>query len=527
VELAQLIEALADPAAYPAPVESVEVRHTHISVVFLAGEHVYKIKKPLKLAFVDFSTLARRRHFCEEEVRQNARLAPDVYLGVVPVVATPAGARVEAAGEAVEWAVKMKRLADDDTLESRLARGQVSQSLVEAVARKIAAFHARAETSQRIAAFGRFDAVARNARENFEQSRGHVGRTISAAVFERLRARTDEALAAQRDLIESRAARGMPRDTHGDLRLDHVYTRDDPGAEMLIIDCIEFNEQFRFADPVADMAFLAMDLKFEGRGDLAKVLADAYFLAAGDDQGRRLLPLYTAYRAAVRGKVEGFKQAEAEVPADDRAEALTRARGYWLLALGELAPPEEKPCLLLVAGLPGSGKSTLAAGLARDGKLHVIRSDEVRKLLTGVAKEDRGPRPYGSGIYTPEWNERTYGECLRRAEELLFAGERVVVDASFREEARRRAFLDAAARWRVPAMLLICQADAEVIRQRLAARRGDASDADWAVYLQAAQAWQTPGPATRPAAITIDSGGTPQQAVEQALLALRARDLAP
>ncbi|MEX0676070.1 MAG: AAA family ATPase [Pirellulales bacterium] len=528
MDLAGLIHALSDPAAYPTPVDSVEVRQTHISVVFLAGGYAYKIKKPVNLGFLDFSTLAKRRHFCEEEVRLNARLAGEVYLGVVPIVPHGNGVRLEAAGEAVEWAVKMKRLADEATLESRLERGAVTIELVEAVARRIAAFHDAAETNERIAAFGRSEVVARNARDNFEQSRSHVGQTISRAVFARLVALCDEALAAGRELIESRAARGVPRDTHGDLRLDHVYVFGEgaAAADMLIIDCIEFNEQFRFADPVADMAFLAMDLAFEGRRDLARALADAYFSARGDDEGRRLLPFYTAYRAAVRGKVEGFKQAESEVPEADRAESFLRARGYWLLALGELERPEEKPCLVLVGGLPGSGKSTLASKLARHGEFHVIRSDVVRKLMAG-AEETKATRPaFAAGIYSAEWNERTYGECLRRACALLFEGERVLVDASFREDLWRRAFLDAAARLRVPAILLACEADADVIRARLAARTGDVSDADWSIYLEAAKAWEEFGAVTQPAVRPIATSGTREQSVEQALAALRAIDLA-
>jgi aminoglycoside phosphotransferase family enzyme/predicted kinase len=523
MDLTDLIDALGDPAAYPSGVDAVEVRQTHISVVFLAGQHVYKIKKPVKLGFVDFSTLSRREHFCREEVRLNARLAPEVYLGVVPIVRTEKGVRVEGDGEAIEWAVKMKRLPDLATLESRLERGAVGRQLIDAVARKIADFHARAETSERIASFGRHDIVAANARGNFEQSSRHVGTTISRRVFARLQALTDEELAAHRALIDDRAARGVVRDTHGDLRLDHIYVLEKRGdAKMLIIDCIEFNEQFRFADPVADTAFLAMDLKFEGRADLATALADAYFSATGDDEGRRLLPLYTSYRAAVRGKVEGFRHAETEVPNRERTEALVRARGYWLLALGELEQPEERPCLVLVGGLPGSGKSTLAAELARHGKFHVIRSDAVRKLLAGIAEEQRSTEAFGTAIYSADWNERTYAECLRRAEHLFLEGERVLIDASFREDAQRRAFLDAAARWRVPAVLLVCQADAEVIRQRLSARQGDVSDADWAIHLQAATAWEQPSTATATAVRTIATDGTREQALEQAMAALRA-----
>ena len=189
MDLARMIEALSDPAAYPRshPADAVEVRQTHISVVFLAGPHAYKIKKPLLLGFLDYSTPERRRHCCEQEVRLNRRLAPSVYLGVVPVTFDGTRVEMEGHGEVIEWAVKMERLPDDATLRERLRRGEIGGGQIEGLARRIAAFHARAESGASISAFGRLEVVARNARENFEESESLVGTTISRAVFERLR----------------------------------------------------------------------------------------------------------------------------------------------------------------------------------------------------------------------------------------------------------------------------------------------------------------------------------------------------
>jgi aminoglycoside phosphotransferase family enzyme/predicted kinase len=521
MELAHLIEALSDPAAYAQPVGEVRVHQTHISAVFLAGRYAYKVKKPVALGFLDFSTLEKRRHFCDEEVRLNRRLAPHVYLGVVPVTRTAAGLRMEGEGEVVEWAVKMRRLREDATLERRLERGEVRTELVQALALLVARFHARAETGPSIAAFGRFDVVARNVRENFEQSAPQAGVTVSRAVFERLRARTEESLTRLGPLIEKRAEEGMPCDTHGDLHLDHVYLfpEEEPPEDLVIIDCIEFNERFRFADPVADMAFLVMDLIFHGRRDLARAFAGAYFQASGDTEGRELLAFYTAYRAAVRGKVEGFKLAEQEVPVRERAAALAGARAHWLLALGELEPPERRPGLVLAGGLPGTGKSTLARALAEHAGFQVIRSDVVRKELAhaaGAAAAD-----FEGGIYTPEWTERTYAECLRRAEQLLFEGQRVVVDATFREESRRAAFLQKATGWGVPGLLLLCQAEPEVVQARLRDRHGDASDADWAVYQQAAAHWEAPSAQTRQAIHEFDTGQSHEENLASAMEVLR------
>lgn len=510
MDLPDLIALLSRPEAYPHPVASVEVRQTHISVVFLAGDFAYKVKKPVDLGFLDFTTLEKRRHFCDEETRLNRRLAPGVYLGVVLI--TPAG--VEGPGEVIEWAVKMTRLPDEASLRWHVRQGDVTAQQFEALAKRVAEFHRTAEANDRTAAFGRFEVVAGNARENFEQSRSHVGLTVSRAAFDRMEVLTEAELSRLRPLIEARADRGVPRDTHGDLRLEHVYLLPDG---LAVIDCVEFAERFRFADPVADAAFLVMDLLAEGRPDLARAFADAYFAASGDEEGRQLLPFYVAYRATVRGKVQGMKAGEPEVPAAERATARQRSAAFWLLALGQLEEPARRPCLVLVGGLPGTGKSTLASGLAEAGGFEVIRSDVVRKeLASGVS---------GEALYRPEWIERTYAECLRRAEAVLGEGKRVIVDATFREDRRRARFLDAAKRSGVPGLLLVCESPPEVVRGRLAARTGDPSDADWAVYRKAAAGWEGPSNVVQRSTHVIDTTGG-DAAREVALSVLREAGLA-
>lgn len=526
MELSRLIDALSRPEAYADPVDAVEVHQTHISVVFLAGRHAYKIKKPVNLGFLNFRTLKRRRHFCEEEVRLNRRLAPAVYLGVVPIVWQD-GVRVEGAGPVVEWAVKMQRLPEEATFQKRLQRGEVDADLVKKLAAKIAAFHRDADTSNDIARFGSFDVVAGNARENFAQAEGQVAHSVSRAVFERLRTLTEEHLRRHCATIVRRACPGVIRDTHGDLHLDHVYVFPErtPPDDLVIIDCIEFNERFRYADPVADMAFLVMDFAFHGRRDLGDAFAEAYFAAAGDGEARSLLPFYAAYRAVVRAKVEGVKLREREVPAFERREELTRAQAHWLLALAYLEEPARRPCLILIGGLPGTGKSTLARALADHVNFTVIRSDVVRKELAGIEPTAPATIAFEQGIYDSEWTERTYAECLRRAEVMLLEGHRVLVDANFREDGRRRTFLDAARRLAVPGLFVECRADPEVVRQRLQARRGDASDADWAIYEQAARAWEPSSPALAEYHFVLGTDGSFSETVARAQGALRERGL--
>jgi predicted kinase len=298
----------------------------------------------------------------------------------------------------------------------------------------------------------------------------------------------------------------------------------EPPGDLVVIDCIEFNERFRFADPVSDMAFLVMGLVYQGRRDLAKAFAEAYFSTSQDDEGRVLLPFYTSYRAAVRGKVEGLKLARPEMPESDRAVALSKAKGSWLLALGELEAPSRKPCLILVGGLPGTGKSTLANALAQHAGFRVVRSDVVRKELAGAFGEESRSE-FGQGIYTADWTKRTYAECLRQAEELLFYGERVLVDANFREENQRRMFLDSALRWGSPTIFLLCETDPEVVRTRLAQRSDDASDADWSVYEKAVETWEQLGPETRSRLQTINTGEAFESALHNTLSVLRQQGL--
>jgi hypothetical protein len=527
MDLPELIHRLASPSAYPFRVDRTEVRQTHISVVFLANDVVYKLKKPLNLGFLDFSTIDKRRHFCEEEVRLNRRLAPDVYLGVVPIT-TGDSLQFEGTGSIVDWAVKMTRLPDSQTLESLLRQQRLSTEMLQTFARRLAEFHRNAERSKAISAFGQLEVVARNAIENFEQTASHVDVTVQRSVYDRLQWLTQYSLTQLGLLIENRSHRGVPCDTHGDLRLDHVYYFADrkPPSDWIVIDCIEFNKRFRYADPVADVAFLAMDLVFRHRRDLARAFANEWFDASYDDEGRSLLPFYMAYRSIVRAKVEGFKLTEPEIPELQRETAKRRSQSHWLLALGELAPPIERPALLLVGGLPGTGKSTLAANLAPWG-FTCIRSDVIRKELAGIRPGKQSAAAPGEGIYTQHWSDRTYGECLDRARQLLLEGRRVIVDATFHHNGRRLPFLDLAKQLSIPFLFVICHAPDDVARTRIVRRRHDASDATIAVRELLSTHWEPPNNMLLPMTHTVATDGLPEAATEDVKRLLRENGLCP
>jgi uncharacterized protein len=522
MEIRPLIEQLRRPEAYPHPADDFRLHQTHISVVFLAGSFAYKVKKSLDLGFLDFTTLELRLHFCREEVRLNRRLAPDVYLGVVPVTRGPGGLRFGGEGEALEWAVKMKRLPPEATLLEDLRRGSLEEPTLDALARRLAGFHREGDRGPEISRYGRYEVVAGNARENLSQAGSQVGRTLSPEVYRRLNDALDRSLSDLRPLVEARARRHVPRDTHGDLHLDHVYLFPDqpPPGDLVIIDCIEFNERFRRADPVSDMAFLAMDLIHHGRRDLEEAFSEAWFRASGDAEGWALLPFYRSYRAAVRGKVRGMVTGD-EVSMEERQAARLESRGHWLLALSELEPPDRRPGLILVMGLPGTGKSTVARGVAHEAGFRLISSDRTRKALAGLGEEARAGADFGEGIYTGEWSDRTYDALLAEVEEGLFRGERVLVDATFREEARRERFLGIARSHGVRALALECRAPPDVVRDRLMGRTGGPSDADWQIHLEAAKRWDLPSHATRRALAALSTEGPEEAVLSRALDRLR------
>lgn len=529
MDVRRIVEILRDPATYPHPADDLELHRTHISVVALAGPWAYKVKKPVDRGFLDFTTLEKRRHYCRREVELNRRLAPGIYRGVVPIARDGEGVRIDGPGEVVEYAVKMARLPADATLLARLRRGELSARQVERVARRVARFHAEADSGPEISRFGRPDMVAHNLRENFTQSLGHVERTVSRDVLGRSAGLVERELRDRRSLIERRARDDVPCDTHGDLHLDHVYLLPDrePPRDIVVVDCIEFSDRLRYADPVADAAFLYMDLAFRGRRDLARRFARVYFDETGDAAGRRLLPLYVAYRAHVRGKVQGMTVDDPDVGEEERRTAAAEARAHWLLGLGELAPPERRPALVLTGGLPGTGKSTLARGLAREANFRVVSTDPTRKRLAGLPPTADAASAFGEGIYGPEWTDRTYGACRDEAIRLLYQGFRVVVDATFHAEDRRRRFLEAATSLGVPSLFLVCRAGTDTVRERLRSREGDASDADLEVHRGVAEAWEEPAPATRRRARSVDTDAPPEAALGDALAALRELGLAP
>ncbi len=328
LQISSLKKALLDPGIYPDHPTKVGFFETHISLLFLTGNHVYKVKKPVDFGFLDFTSLEKRKYFCEEEVRLNRRLSPEIYLGVVKI--TQAGKRIllDGRGEVVEYAVKMKQIPEELLMDKLLEKGQVTPEMIEAVSEKLARFYSTAETSDFIKSFAKPERIKQDTDENFEQTEKYIGITIARDVYAEIQNRTNDFFRSQAERFHQRIVMDHIRDCHGDLRLEHIFW----GDEISIFDCIEFNERFRYTDTAADIAFLAMDLDYHGREDLSEHLIQTYFQKSEDQELMKVLNFYKCYRAYVRGKVESFRLDDPNIPERGKREALQRAQKYFNLS---------------------------------------------------------------------------------------------------------------------------------------------------------------------------------------------------
>ena len=327
-ELSALIDALLCPSAYPHRPQQVDIVQTQISVVFLAGDYVYKVKKPVAFDFLDFTTLDRRLFFCEQEVKLNCRLCADTYLGVVPIVGEGQTLNVEGNGEPVEYAVKMRRLPQDRMMDTLLRANGVTVDMVERLAEKLALFHRHEQVNEQLAALGGLDVLTSDMIENYAEAEPYIGRTITPGQYERIRAFSHGFLEQHAPLFDKRVADGRIRDCHGDLRAAHVCFIE----RLCIFDCIEFNDRFRYVDVANEIAFLAMDLDFYAQPALSREFVHAYVEYAGDEELLALLDFYKCYRAYVRGKVEGFKLDDETIGDEEKEVARDRAARFFRLA---------------------------------------------------------------------------------------------------------------------------------------------------------------------------------------------------
>ncbi len=510
---AHQIEQLLSSAAYPDPTSRVFMQQTHISLLFFTDEHVYKVKKPVNLGFLDFSTLEQRRFYCREELRLNRRLAPDIYLDVVELCEDAAGClRINGSGTVVEYAVKMLRMPEERIMARLLEKNAVTPAQIEQLATLVARFHKEADTDERIAAFGSLEAIRENWEENLRQTGVFVGRTITEKDHRLIARWVYTSLKAEQELFEARVRDGFIRDCDGDLHTENICL----DSSIHIFDCIEFNERFRFSDTAADVAFLAMDLENHGRRDLAELFVDSYQQHSGDAGLGPVLPLYLANRAFIRGKVESLRLDDPLFSDDEKLAATARARRFFRLVRG-YALRQNLPCtLFMTCGPSGCGKSALASELAFQLGIDHVSSDVERKLLAGLSLTERG-----ADIYGTMWNRATYARLAELAAAALHAGKSIVVDATFIRRADREQFCRLAKAASSSCVILCPECPDDLVRQRIETRCRDgnnASDGTVAVYLRQKAAFEMPVP-EEGMALFLDATNTPFDLVDQVVAA--------
>lgn len=501
-----LVAALLRPEAYPDQVASVELVETHISYLFLTGHHVYKVKKPVDYGFLDFTTLEQRRYYCHQEVDLNRRLSPQVYVGVVEVNQKGDAFTFGGAGETVDYAVKMVQLPRERAMTHLLQRGLVSERDIRRLAVKIATFHRRAETGPEITELGDWDAVGQNIAENFQQTARFIGTGLAQAEFDDLRAYGRAFLDQKRSRFDQRAAEGRIKDGHGDLHTAQIFLENG----ISIIDCIEFNNRFRYSDVAEDIAFLAMDLDYHHRPDLSQLFVQTYIEESGDDGVAGLLDFFKAYRAYVRGKVTSFRLDDAQLAEEERDRVLATARSYFQLAHSYL-PILPQPTLILVAGLTGAGKSAVAQELARRWDLAYISSDITRKELADIPLEEHRYQDFGQGIYSSDFSRRTYQAMLAQAARHLSGGRSVVMDGTFRRARERSLAAVLGKEHNAGVWMVECVLPPDIARQRLDQRveaGGEISDGRWEIYQQQQQEWEPVQEVAEERHLMLDTSGS-------------------
>ena len=503
-----LVAAMMRPEFYPKSPASVEFRQTHISYVFLAGDFAYKVKKAVRFSFIDSLKLETRYHLCAEEVRLNSRISPEMYLGVFAILGRGKnfllGPRVKHPhGKAIEYAVKMRRLPEQQMLDRLLAAGLVDSAAIRAIAARIAEFRKNVPAD-----YGWRYGCAAELRQamtaELTENREFIGDMLGQDEFAEIHAFILSFIASHLKQIGQRAASGRVREGHGDLRAEHIRMG---GNRVDVIDCVEFSERLRYCDAASEIAFLAMDLDRLDAPALADELVASYARAAGDRELPQFVPFYKCYRASVRGKVESLRSRELKIAAPEREQARECARGYFALAsrYARLA----SPAIVAVCGLSGTGKSAMAETLQGRTGFAIINSDRVRKRLAGVAPNRRQNSDYGTGLYCDQFSKMTYETMLAEAEESLREGRGVILDATFKASADRWRVRALARRHGVPLLLVECVAAKEEVMRRLERRNeiaDEVSDATPAIYEMQVRGFEPLNEGEELNHITVDTG---------------------
>lgn len=465
-----LIRSLQNPSVYPHDTDRLQLIETHISWVFLCGSYAYKIKKSLNLGFLDFSTLDKRKFYCEEELRLNGRLAPELYLAVVPITGTPDQPQLGGSGDAFEYAVKMRRFPQQALLSDMLEQHRLTDTHISEIIAQIADFHQTIPAATIDTRYGNPDHVAAPVHENFVQIRERMHDPRHLELLDQVRVWAEHQNESCHPYFRQRKEQGFIRECHGDMHLGNMAVVDD---RVVIFDGIEFNPDLYWIDVMSEVAFLCMDLEYHGKHNFACRFLNGYLERTGDYRGLRVFRYYLAYRAMVRTKVACIRLSQ-QAGQDLQSSDMQEFERYLQLALSYTQP--QQPALFITHGLSGSGKSTLSGPLVEPLAAIRIRSDRERQRMFGKGKRQGEAATVGEGVYSQDATRQTYEYLAELAEAVLQSGYSVIIDATFLERQLRNPFKQLADRLGVPIRILFFRAGADVLRQRIRNREREGSD---------------------------------------------------
>ncbi len=515
----QWLDSMLKPSFYPHKPERVELIQTHLSWVFLAGNLVYKIKKPVDFGFLDFTTLEKRRFFCNEEIRLNKRLCPEIYIGTIPITKeNEARYSLNGPGETVEWAVEMNRMPDDGLMSYLIEQDEVTGKDLEGINELLIPFYKHAKAPEEKLFLGGIETVRENCEENFSQIRDFIGKALSEETNERIVSYTRQFMKENQELFSRRQKEGWIVEGHGDLYSANICF-DRPKDKIYIFDCIEFNERFRYGDVAVDIAFLAMDLDFLGLCDLSMNFANSFQQAMEDEDISVLLNFYKCYRAVVRGKIGCFTWASPGVDEETRERSLKQAKRYFRLAFRYSGGIDKRPKLYVFMGLSGTGKSTVASAFAKMEGLDAYNSDFVRKeFIAGIPATESRIEPFGQGIYSSRLTEKTYRALSRLAGRRLIVGDSVVLDATYIDVEKRRQLKDVARASGADLLFILCTCSEDVVQKRLEERsrkEGQISDGRIEIYKKQKEIFEKPRQEEADLVIELDTQGPIEEIISQ------------
>lgn len=498
------IKKMLSPDVFDHPVEHIELIETHISWVVLTGDFAYKIKKPVNFGFLDFSTLAKRKECCEQELELNNRLAADIYLDVVAITGSVDEPRISGSGTAFEYAVKMLQFPQSAQLDNMLAGNALKLKHMDAIALMVADFHQSANITDDSMTFGDKDAVYQPVEENFRQIEEHLSTTEYSNHLKKLSRWSQSEWIQWQTVFEQRKANGFIRQCHGDMHLRNMLWLNN---KPMAFDCIEFNAKLSWIDAISDIAFLIMDLLHHHQHELASRFLNRYLELTGDYAGLSVLPFYLCYRALVRAKVNALRMEQKDIPLDEKKKMIDEFKSYLELATRFTQRPTAK--LIIMSGMSASGKSSISQLLLDKLGAIRIRSDIERKRLFGALSTDNATNKVGkninTGIYSAEASKLTYEKLIVLTSIIIKAGYSAIVDAAFLKHTQREPFQKLAEQLCVPYTILQISAPAEILRQRIMQRKNDISDADLTVLEHQLTNWQPLAEEEMNYAVDVDS----------------------